>query len=317
MHAYDRYLSVPDDDYELMLTHLGALGWEDFCLNPRYLRGADFLMRHAQGRWSEDRVCEALNATSLYRAVPYGPSGVAPDEPRELELYFERLEAAGLGDAKRPDILVFRRIHEDAVTEAVNMLGGAGELPFTPEDAIAKTGLLDMAILAVECENSLWLARQMPDYGTDLRPMSRLGGHPGLPKNAVLPTIMLKEEDRSPLRSWQDRWGIPIHIWHVFYDMAFGISLDRSDELIRSGAVEPREQTFQAPSGPTTSKILYRIYYHYGYELARAERDPDLVAERIIDKNGHVLPYVRFEGGEVALSPEALEVLGSLASEAG
>jgi len=28
-----------------------------------------------------------------------------------------------------------------------------------------------------------------------------------------------------------------------------------------------------------------------------------------VDKNGHILPYVRFEGGEMTLRTEALEVL--------
>ena len=87
------------------------LPWSEFLLNPRRLRGSDFLMRWSQGRWSEERLIQALNATGRYFALPYGPSGVAPDnDVRAYELYFERLEAAGLGTVKRPDLLIYSSI---------------------------------------------------------------------------------------------------------------------------------------------------------------------------------------------------------------
>ena len=72
------------------------------------LRGSDFLMRWSQGVWSEERMIQAVNGTNEFFAMPYGPSSTAPeDDVREFELYFERLEAAGLRDVKRPDLLVF------------------------------------------------------------------------------------------------------------------------------------------------------------------------------------------------------------------
>ena len=72
--------------------------------------------------------------------------------------------------------------------------------------------LLDLAILAVECENSLWKTRQMPGFGKALTPQARLGGQLGLPKSAVVPTIIIKEEDRGPLRRWQATRGVPLHV---------------------------------------------------------------------------------------------------------
>ena len=135
----------------------------------------------------------------------------------------------------------------------------------------------------------------------------------GLKKAAVLPTIILKEEDRSPLRRWQNESGVPIHIWHAFFDEAYGISFDRAEELFRQGDILPTEQVFQAPGGATSKKIIYKIYYRYAYPLASTIQSPKLVADSITDKNGHILPYVRFEGGQSKLSAEALEVLNSLA----
>ena len=272
-------------------------------------------MRWSQGVWSETRIMQAVNDTNEYLALPYGPSGVAPtNDVRASELYFERLEQAGLGQIKRPDLLVFRTQDEYGVNEIVHELGGIQELPFTPEEDENMKGLLSMATLAVECENSLWRARQMPHYGSQLRPMKRLGGQPGLPKSAVLPTVILKDEDFGPLKRWQEQNGIPIHIWHVFYDLAFGLALDTAQYIIDAGLIERKEQVFYASSGATSRKYIYQFYYHYAYPVGTAQEEPTLVAEHIADKNGHILPYVRFEGGSLVLSPEALQVLDEAAS---
>lgn len=260
--------------------------------------------------WSEDRIVQAVNATDEYFALPYGPSGTAPDDDvRAFELYFERLERAGLNDVKRPDLLIFHKRHSGEIDEIVQRLGGISELPFTPEDHCDIQTILTRALMAVECENSLWKASLMPHYGAELRSQARLGQKPGLPKSAVLPTIIIKEEDRGRLQDWQTQQGIKIHIWHVFYDMAFGISLDEAERRIEEGYITPTVQTFQAPGGATSRKTIFKIYYHYGYPVGDSHQDPSLVAAHIVDKNGHILPYVRFEGGEMALRPEALEVL--------
>ncbi len=313
MDLYDSYLNVGDEDIEIVLQDAYSLQWADFWLNPRYLRGADFLMRWSQGAWSEERLIEAINATGRYYALPYGPSGVAPEEPRELELYFERLQAAGLDDSKRPDILIFPVDARQAIDDAVERLGGKTELPFTPDDAILEENILNRAVLAVECENSLWIASRMPAYGKLLRPMARLGQKCGMPKGAVLPTIIIKNQDRVPLHTWEERFGVPIHIWHVFYDLAFGIALDRAEKLITEGDIEVTTQVFQAPSGATTEKGIYKIYYHHAYLLAESTEEAELIADKIIDRNGHILPYVRFEGGALRIAETALVELAKAA----
>ncbi|MCE2463018.1 MAG: AccI family restriction endonuclease [Dehalococcoidia bacterium] len=310
MNLFETVLSVPAEDIEIELRGFSPVPWSAFFLNPRRLRGSDFLMRWSQGVWSEERIIQAVNETNTYLALPYGPSGVAPtNDVRAFELYFDRLEQAGLGKLKRPDLLIFRKSDEAYIREIIHKLGGIQELPFTPEEDSGITELLSKAVLAIECENSLWRAQQMPDYGSELRPQKRLGGQLGLKKSAVLPTVIVKEEDHIPLKTWQERNGINIHIWHVFYDMAFGIALDTLEHLIPSRMIEPTEQVFQAPGGATTRKIIYKIYYHYAYPVGSASEDPELVANYITDKNGHILPYVRFEGGSLTLSQEALQFL--------
>lgn len=309
MHLFDQTLSTFDDEVAFRLHRLGPIEWLDFLLNPRRLRGSDFLMRWSQGVWSERRIIQAVEDTGEFFAIPYGPSSVAPEDARALELYFERLEKAGLGKNKRPDLLIFTLSDQNAVDTLVKQIGGLGELPFTPEDNESVRTLLQRAVLAIECENSLWKGKNMPDYGSALKPQKRLGGKPGLKKGAVVPTLILKEEDRKPLQAWQDTNRIPIHIWHVFYDLAFGISLDEAQKLIRRGFILPDKHKFQAPSGANTEKIIYKIYYHYAYEVGSTQQEPELKAKFIEDKNGHILPYVHFEGGRMRLSDEALQIL--------
>lgn len=96
------------------------------------------------------------------------------------------------------------------VQEILKSAGGVQELPFIEEKKLK--GLLDKTVVAVESENSLWKSKKMPDYNTELTPQKRLGGKLGLKKTAVLPTIIIKEEDREPLKSWQRQSGIKIHV---------------------------------------------------------------------------------------------------------
>src|SRR5579885_26857 len=182
-HPFERALAVAAEEGEFAMCGSRSLAWSEFLLNPRRLRGSDFLMRWSQGQWSENRLVQSVNATGRYAAFPYGPSGVAPDnDVRAFELYFERLEAAGLGRLKRPDLLIFRAADKNKVEETIKRLGGEQELPFVAEDHPQMLTLLSLAVIAVECENSLWIARQMPSYGKELTPQARLGGQLGLSK---------------------------------------------------------------------------------------------------------------------------------------
>ncbi|MCO5051689.1 MAG: AccI family restriction endonuclease [Verrucomicrobiae bacterium] len=315
-HPFEKALTVCCEDLQEILLNYPALPWLDFWLNPRRLRGSDFLMRWSQGVWSEHRLIEAVGETGKFFAIPYGPSGTAPTgSVREFELYFERLEAAGLGKVKRPDLLIFLKEDRKKVEGKIAAAGGLAELPFIPETDPRIAALLADALVAVECENSLWRGVKMPDFQTPLRPQKRLGGKLGLKKGAVLPTIIIKEEDRRPLLQWQKLRGVPIHIWHVFYDRAYGLSFDRAEKLIREKLTEATVQTFQAPGGATTKKAIYKHYYHYGYPVGISIEDPKLLPAFVEDKNGHILPYVTFSGGHLSLLPESLEQLRLLAAK--
>ena len=308
MHPFEQVLSVSKEKIELELRGINEITWFDFLLNPRRLRGSDFLMRWSQGVWSEKRLIDAINKTNQFYAIPYGPSGTAPtDDVRAFELYFERLEAAGLGNIKRPDLLVFKISDMSFVDKFIKDIGGDEELPFISESNL--NALIKKSIIAVECENSLWVAEKMPAYNSILTPQKRLGGKLGLKKGSVLPTVIIKEEDRMPLRKWQEENQVPIHVWHVFYDRAYGLAFDEAERLIQEGFIEPTIQTFQAPGGATTKKTIYKFYHHYAYSLGVSTEQPRLVPDFIQDKNGHILPYVKFEGGSLEMTQDALTLL--------
>ena len=134
LHPFETVLSVTDSIIEWELRGTPSLAWADFWLNPRRLRGSDFLMRWSQGAWSEERFREAIDATQDFFALPYGPFSVAPDDDvRAFELYFERLEAANLAKLKRPDLLIFPAKARTTIHKFVNSIGGLTELPFLPE----------------------------------------------------------------------------------------------------------------------------------------------------------------------------------------
>ena len=66
MHPFDNFLCVSKEDIELELRGLKVVAWSEFLLNPRRLRGSDFLMRWSQGVWSEKRLIDATIVLAPY-----------------------------------------------------------------------------------------------------------------------------------------------------------------------------------------------------------------------------------------------------------
>ncbi len=88
-------------------------------------------MRWSQGVWSEKRLVQALADSDSYIALPYGPSSTAPtDDIRSFELYFEALDKAGIGQIKRPDLLVFRKSDRMEIENAIREVAVTLSLPF-------------------------------------------------------------------------------------------------------------------------------------------------------------------------------------------
>jgi len=337
--SFERILQITDVDLDFLLSDIFAQVFCEFHLNPRYLRGSDFLMRFSQGRWAEDIVARTINTTDDLRAVPYGPSSVAPSDPHEMELYFERLDKAGTV-GKQPDLLILPKDDYEDIRPQLDEIG-LTNLPFTPE--VELDFLRSRAIIAVEVESSLWVAREMPNYGQDVeltelitkkrrlrkpesiarwenwtesvrRFCAQSEAHrrlKGFLETATVPTVIMKDEDLEPVTEWETNFNVPIFVFHVFYDKAYYISLQEARDLIDAGVIPPTEQTFYALGGATTHKYIYKIWYTLAHPLGTLTRAPELSAKFIQSKNGHILPYVHFSGGQMALSEEITAELRS------
>ncbi len=69
--------------------------------------------------------------------------------------------------------------------------------------------------------------------------------------------------------------GRLVGIWHVFFDLAYGLSFDRAEELVTQKLTEPTVQLFQAPGGalnhPDTIQNLAFAGKSYGGGAIKVE----------------------------------------------
>ncbi|MBI1955711.1 MAG: hypothetical protein HYS38_04905, partial [Acidobacteria bacterium] len=82
--AFEHWLTLLPDEVVFKLPDISDVESDDYYINPRYLRGSDFLMRWSQGRWAEEIIMEAFKHNRHWIAIPFGPSSVAPEDPQEL-----------------------------------------------------------------------------------------------------------------------------------------------------------------------------------------------------------------------------------------
>ena len=301
---FSLYLQLPEADliWEISAADHFSPDNLEYVINPRRLRGSDFLMRWAQGRWSEDIVIRALNNTDRLGVIPYGPSTVAPEDPVELEHFFDKMDVIAQ-EGKRPDLLLYdRSTFEWARNELTARLGDAEKLAETPSSGV--TDIIAKARAALEIENSLWVTEKMPGFG---RPFGRYtrGKNKGRLKPAgVIPTIIVKEEDIARLQKWQSTHNVPIYVVHIFYDRGYFIKFDEVLSLLNTGELAFEIQKFTNPDGTAaTSKQIVKVPYILCKEFG-AVSNPQLVPKTFVDKNGKVMAYVTFSGGEITLSEQ-------------
>jgi hypothetical protein len=304
---FDLYLQLPTAEltWELAKSDCFAPAELDFLINPRRLRGSDFLMRWSQGRWSEQVVRRALDQTDRFRVIPYGPSTVAPNDPKELEAFFDKMDVIAQ-EGKRPDLLLYDKDTFDWAKRTLEeRLGSLERIAETPSRRIRD--VITKARAALEVENSLWVTEKMPGFG---KPFSRYtrGKNKGRLKPAgIIPTIIIKEEDIPRLKQWERTYRIPIYVVHVFYDRGYLIKFEQVLRLLDSGELAMETQRFTNPDGTAASpKQIVKVPYVLCKEFGTVT-DPQLIPRTFVDKNGKVMTYVTFSGGAIQLSPAVFE----------
>lgn len=306
----DDVFASRSEDFDLRFSGHPPLPRMDFRLGSLRLCGSDFVTRWSRDRWAARQIAEAVARNGRFFSIRYGASTATPEsDPRSHASYLERLEHAGRGKAARPDFLIVPRTEDREAEGIVSEVGGSSELPFLEEDDPRLRRLLDLAILAVACESAPARAESALDDSRPSRLTDGAAQRSGSPEAEIRPSVVFEREGLDRLCSWQHANEVPIHIWQVFFDSAFGVRLDRAREAIDSGLVEPAKRLFQTPGGACTERALYEIPHHYGYRLGRMTTEPVILADSLRDENGQILPYVRFEGGGLQLTAEATHLL--------
>jgi len=310
MDSFNQYLQLTESELLWEIEAPVNPDFEDynFIINPRRLRGSDFLMRWAQGRWSEEIVFHTLNQTKQYGVIPYGPSTVAPEDPKELELFFEKIDVINQ-EGKRPDLLLYDKTTYSWVqSEVEKCLGNIERVAETSSSELKD--IISKADYALEVENSLWVTEKMPGFG---KPFSRYerGKNKGrLKPPGTVPTVIVKDEDIPRLQKWEADFGVPIYIVHIFYDRGYFVKFSDILGLLESGEIWKEMQKFTNPDGTAATpksivKIPYILCKYFGTVFGQ-----ELIARTFIDKNGKVMTYATFHGGEIELSPDVFETWG-------
>ncbi len=167
--------------------------------------------------------------------------------------------------------------------------------------------IISKACLAIEVENSLWVTEKMPGFG---KPFSRYtrGKNKGRLKSVgIIPTIIVKEADIERLIQWENDYKVPIYIVHIFYDRGYFIKFSDIIGFLNSGELVSEIQKFTNPDGTASStKLIIKIPYILCKEFGMVSGQ-ELISRVFIDKNGKVMTYATFSGGNIQLSEDVFE----------
>ncbi len=288
-------------------------GCEKDPTRPPTFRGSDFTMRWEQGRWSESRIMEAINNSKKFRAIAYGRSQLGPSDSSKMGKYWAEYAAAE-SHGKRPDLLVLKVRDYDFAMRVL------GEDPTIVDEQVFEP-VVRRAVCGIEAENSLWVAKKMPDF-TSKTPLARL--------DLKSPNIWVKDQDLPCLLVWMHHHQKPILVVQVFYDLAYAVPL--LDVLARieviqserepkariaaqkqAGVVFRKQGYTDSRTNEAEKKLVYVTHHSTATLFGELQDTVTPKAQVLVEKNGKILPYVAFEGGRLRLTDEALELLGRLA----
>jgi hypothetical protein len=284
-------------------------------------RGLDFLIRNEQGRWAEELVIEAINNETDFKAVRYGISRAVMVENYGKWVEYWRKYQSVEKYGKRPNVLVFHkntfRAFEEELRRYSNSFGDESLIPEEIWESYVRK-----SICALEVEMSLWRASKMPDKGMKL-PLRKL--------NVIAPMIWVKEEDAIKLENWIRRYGKPIYVIQVFYDLAYIAQLKliidkanriksaqneemRKELMKREGLIVESQKYADEVTGVTTTKTVYRLHPAAAMLFGELIEPPKINVEVLEDKNGKIIPFLRFSDGKLKINPEVIKMWSSLMS---
>lgn len=282
-------------------------------------RGIDFNHRFATSRWAEDLLIAALNQEGMGLCVRLGLSRTSETgTPNEDDTY-----------VKEPDLLVFNP--ESLTPEEYGWLRRtdltalrASEIERSP----AMMKIIRKACAAIEVEFSPYRAAEMA--GRNWKPRTKAQLARRIFKHANPPTapnIWVKLEDLPRLQRWQDRFGVPIVVVHLFDQEGFAITLRTIADFERGFPAEVQDQRELQLASGIFRKV--QAYDRVDAQGAGERKTVFVVTPAAATKVGEItgvevsaqwglsqsrkyVAHILFQGGELSLSPEFLSYLRAL-----
>lgn len=184
-------------------------------------------------------------------------------------------------------------------------MGGVEKLAETPSAQVRD--IVSQARAALEIENSLWVTEKMPGFDKPFSRYTRGKNKGRLKPSGIIPTIIVKQEDIPRLQQWEAEYGIPVYVVHLFYDRGYFVKFGDILGMLDSGEVGAETQKFTNPDGTaSTPKQIVKVPYIL-CKVFGAISGPTLAPRTFVDKNGKVMTYVTFSGGDISLASSVFE----------
>jgi hypothetical protein len=197
-------------------------------------RGIDFEHKFKTSRWAEDLLLKSICDQPGLVAVRFGLSEVRAAR----DVKYDK------ASWKEPDLLVFKT--EDLTKPELKILE-AGEFYAENRDKFRRGGELNFvtakACVAIEVEFSPYKASEMKDRDWKPRTAERWAQRQLKHANPpIAPNIWVKEEDLSRLNGWENEFGVPIMIAHLFDQEAFAVKLQAVSDFNSSFCKSEKDQ---------------------------------------------------------------------------
>jgi len=282
-------------------------------------RGIDFEHKFKTSRWAEDLLLKSLSAQAGLLAVRFGLSQVKAS----ADVTYDK------NSWKEPDLLVYkiadlteleRKILEtnDLSTGSREKIRQGGELHFIVAKASAAIEVEFSPYKASEMKGRFWEPKTVEQW--ERRPLKNA-------KPPIAPNIWVKEEDLSRLNGWENEFGAPILIAHLFDQEGFSVALKAvnkfNEKFSEVGCDQLRlqmttgifkiNQTYDRIDAQDAreQKIAFVTTPAVAIKIGDV-KDVNVAAQLGVSSSKKYVTHSIFSGGRIVFTPEFLSTLAGM-----
>ena len=282
-------------------------------------RGIDFEHKFKTSRWAEDLLLKSLRAQTELVVIRFGLSKVKAAH----EVKYDK----SLG--KEPDLLIYKTAD---LTELEQKILEAGDLSEEGREKLRLGGelhfIMAKASAAIEVEFSPYKASEMK--GRFWKPKTAEQWERRPLKNAnppIAPNIWVKEEDLSRLNGWENEFGVPILIAHLFDQEGFAVALKAVNKfnekfsevgcdqvrLQMTTGIFKKSQTYDRIDAQSARehKIVFATTPAVATKIGDV-KDVEVAAQLGVSSSKKYVTHSIFSGGRITFTPEFLSMLTSM-----